>query len=240
MFVQEGIENFFEAISTRGLKKRGSSIFYLSGLEHAPCNGVFERELERDLSNEEIQDVTAKMDGLPFIWWSRCSRLEEQGFDFGGELMGIEMKIKGSFESSTIDMCQMQTDDEIKLYTDLTLEIFGMLPSVSERMAEINKCEQMVHFVAYVDGRPVGTVSLILGERIAGIWNLGMLNAYRQRGIGYQLVNEALRTAQKKGYDKVMAILMPKGMAAGLFERHGFHGVCKYPFYIYGSGIPLE
>ena len=240
MFVQEGIESFLEAVSKKGLKKKDSSIVYLSGLECVLCNGVFEQKIERELSEEEIHEVVANMDGLPFIWWSGSSKLSELGFDFAGELVGIEMKIDHLMEPSSLDIRQMKSEVEIKLYTDLTLEIFGMSPSVLDEMTEINMCDEMMHFIAYVDEELVGTVSLLFGEEVVGIWNLGTLEPYRRQGIGHQLVNEALYAAQERGYDNAMAVLMPKGLAAGLFAAHGFHEVSKYPFHVYGYGTSLE
>ncbi len=38
-----------------------------------------------------------------------------------------------------------------------------------------------------------------------------------------------------------MAILIPKGMAWGLFTKMGFKAVCEFPFYIYSvSAEELE
>ena len=51
----------------------------------------------------------------------------------------------------------------------------------------------------------------------------------------------ALVEAQKRKYNQVMAILMPKGIAWGLFTKLGFKEVCHFPFYVYGvSADELE
>jgi ribosomal protein S18 acetylase RimI-like enzyme len=68
----------------------------------------------------------------------------------------------------------------------------------------------------------------------AGIWSLSTLPEFRKNGVGSALVSAALAEAKKRKYDQVMAILMPKGMAWGLFTKLGFKEVCKFPFYVYG------
>ena len=88
--------------------------------------------------------------------------------------------------------------------------------------------------MAYLNGVPVGTATLSVSSSSAGIWNLATLPEHRKHGIGGALVHAALVEAKKRQYDQVMAILMPKGLAWGLFTKLGFQAVCEFPFYIYG------
>jgi GNAT superfamily N-acetyltransferase len=104
----------------------------------------------------------------------------------------------------------------------------------------IKKNEQ-VHFMAYLDGVPVGTSTLSVAPSSAGIWNLATLPDYRKHGIGGALVHVTLVEAKKQHHDQVMAILKPKGMAWGLFTKMGFKAAREFPFYIYGvSAEKLE
>lgn len=95
--------------------------------------------------------------------------------------------------------------------------------------------------MAYLNGLPVGTATLSVSPSSAGIWNLATIPEHRKHGIGSALVYAALVEAKKRQYDHVMAILMPKGLAWGLFTKLGFQAVCEFPFYIYGvSAEELE
>ncbi len=69
----------------------------------------------------------------------------------------------------------------------------------------------------------------------SGFWNLTTLPEYRKQGIGLSLVHAALVEAQRRKHSEVMAILMPKGMAWGLFAKLGFQEVVRFPFYVYGA-----
>jgi GNAT superfamily N-acetyltransferase len=70
---------------------------------------------------------------------------------------------------------------------------------------------------------------------------LASLSEYRKQGIGGALVHAALLESQKWNCKQAMAILMPKGMAWGLFTKLGFEEVCAFPFYVFGiSSEALE
>jgi ribosomal protein S18 acetylase RimI-like enzyme len=95
--------------------------------------------------------------------------------------------------------------------------------------------------MAYLNETLVGTATLSVSPSSAGIWNLATLPEHRKHGIGAALVHAALVEAKKRQYDQVMAILMPKGLAWGLFTKLGFKPVCEFPFYVYGvSAEELE
>jgi ribosomal protein S18 acetylase RimI-like enzyme len=96
------------------------------------------------------------------------------------------------------------------------------------------KKKEQIHFMAYLNGVPVGTATFSISPSSAGIWNLATLSEHRKHGIGGALVHEALVEAKRREHDQVMAILMPKGLAWGLFMKLGFQAVCEFPFYIYG------
>ena len=87
----------------------------------------------------------------------------------------------------------------------------------------------------------MGTATLSVSPSSAGIWELSTLPDHRKHGIGGALVHAAIEEARKRQYKQVMAILMPKGMAWGLFAKLGFKAVCEFPFYVYGvSAEELE
>lgn len=103
------------------------------------------------------------------------------------------------------------------------------------------KKEEQVHFMAYLNGVPVGTATPSVAPSSVGIWNLATLPEHWKHSIGGALVHAALVEAKKRQYGQVMTILMPKGLAWGIFTKLGFQTVCEFPFYIYGvSAKELE
>jgi GNAT superfamily N-acetyltransferase len=139
----------------------------------------------------------------------------------------------------------VQTEPTLKTFTDLAADAFAMNPTATEQWLALNdslmKKGEQVHFMAYLNGEAVGTATLSVSPSSAGIWNLATVPGHRKHGIGGALVHAALVEAKKRRYNQVMAILMPKGLAWGLFTKLGFKAVCEFPFYIYGvSAEELE
>lgn len=83
--------------------------------------------------------------------------------------------------------------------------------------------QQAYRFLAFADGQVVGQTCVFLttGELgIAGIYNVGVLPSYRNKGIGKALVIAACLFAKEKGYG--YAMLNANHMGRPLYERVGF------------------
>lgn len=220
--------------------------FYVSGMEYAPCNGIIEKDIHRSLSEEEIKqalDYFSKKK-LPFIWWSASTNLEQYGLQYGGILTGIAMDVSQNLpknpqasEQLKIKICKSEAD--LDIFTSLAADGFAASKVAQEQWVQINQAVmekgEQIHFLAFVNDKPVGTLTLSTCKLSAGIWNLTTLPEYRNQGVASQLVHAALTQAKELNYQQVMAILMPKGMAWGLFTKLGFQEVCEFPFYVYGA-----
>lgn len=205
-----------------------------------------EKDGKRVLTEEEIDRAVEHFSSknLPFMWWSSAKILETKGFQFGGVFTGIALDISQGIPSnpsasSDLKIKIVQSDSELEFFTNLAANAFALSPKATEQWLALNdsvmKKDEQVHFMAYLNGVPVGTATLSVAPSSAGIWNLATLPEYRKHGIGGALVHAALVEAKKRLHNQVMAILMPKGMAWGLFTKMGFKAVCEFPFYIYGA-----
>lgn len=221
--------------------------YYVTGMDYAPLNGILESDAGRIPSAEEINKAKGYFAGLnlPFIWWSAATILEQSGFINGGILTAIAMDISGALpqlpkRDSQLRIRVAANEADLQAFTNLAIDGFCMKPNTLEPFKAINgagmKADELVHFIAYSKDFPVGIATLSTFPKSAGVWNLMTLPDYRRHGVGGALVYEALKEAKKRHHDAVMAILMPKGMAWGLFTRLGFEEVCKFPFYVYGVG----
>jgi GNAT superfamily N-acetyltransferase len=74
------------------------------------------------------------------------------------------------------------------------------------------------HYLALVDGQPVGTASLFLGKEAAGLYNVEVIPAAQRRGIGTALTLAAFEDAP--GYR--VGVLGPSPEGYHLFKRLGF------------------
>lgn len=233
-------------------KTTSQSSVYAWGMDYVCGNGVIENDRDRIPTEEEIDQVIEYFSAknLPFMWWTSAQILETKGFQFGGILTGISLDISQSIPSelqvsSGLKIKIIQTASELKTFTNLAANAFAMNPKATEQWLALNyslmKKEEQVHFIGYLNGIPAGTITLSLSPLSAGIWNLATIPECRKQGIGAALIHAALVEAKKRQYGKVMAILMPKGLAWGISMKLGFKAVCEFPFYVYGvSAEELE
>ena len=228
------------------------NILYAWGMDYVCGNGIIEKNQSRIPTDQEI-DWTIEhfsVKKLPFMWWTSAKVLETKGFQFGGILTGIALDITKVIPSKpavspdlTIEI--IQSDADVHSFNELAASAFAMSATATKQWLGLNtavmKSGEQVHFLARLHGVPVGTATLSVSASSAGIWNLATLPEYRKHGVGAALVHAALVEARQRQYGQVMAILMPKGMAWGLFTKLGFKEVCEFPFYVYGvSAEELE
>lgn len=232
-------------LSGADFKETAQNNLYAWGMDYVCGNGVMEKDNDRIPTEEEI-DQTIKYfsaKNLPFMWWTSAKVLETKGFQFGGILTGIALDISqgippGPKTTSDLKIEIVKSESELQSFTALAANAFAMNPKATEQWLILNdsvmKKGEQVHFIAYLNNVPVGTTTLSVSSSSAGIWNLATALEYRKHGIGSALVHAALVEAKKRQYEQVMAILMPKGLAWGLFTKLGFKAVCEFPFYVYG------
>lgn len=218
----------------------------ISGTDYATLNSVVEKDFASSPSEHDIDTYVRYFQEkqLPFIWWAAAdsAALEKKGFQYCGRLKGIYLNIAKSLPAKPLalpmEIREVHSADELRAFAKICQETYGMNEKAGAQFAVINgmplKQGRLIHLLAYVDNVPVAAATLMLGAKVAGIWNLATLDSYRKRGIGSTLVHKALTLAKQQHYDDVMALIMPKGMAMHVFEQMGFEEICDFPFYIYG------
>jgi len=81
------------------------------------------------------------------------------------------------------------------------------------------------HYLASVDGEPVGTSSIFFGAGVAGIYDVSTLPAHRRKGIGAAITRSAMTIAREDGYR--MAILHSSALGNRVYQSLGFKECCR-------------
>ena len=76
------------------------------------------------------------------------------------------------------------------------------------------------HYLGWLDNVPVGTATLVLSGRVAGVWNVGTLPEYRRQGIAAALMRHILLEARSLGFQSSMLLASNEGMP--LYARLGY------------------
>lgn len=86
--------------------------------------------------------------------------------------------------------------------------------------------DQMTWFVGRIDGTPVACGLLIRTEDVAGVYTIGVAEAYRRRGFGEAMTREVLAAGRELGCQ--VGVLQSSSMGIPLYERMGFETVVRY------------
>lgn len=81
-------------------------------------------------------------------------------------------------------------------------------------------------FLAWVDGQPVGRGLLFQHRDVAGVYNIGVIDEFRRRGIGEALTWAVLRAGRDNG--AAVGVLQSSTMGYSLYKRMGFETAVEY------------
>lgn len=196
---------------------------------------------------------------LPFFWWESPLAMKlkdentqftlrlkniliENGLQIGGILTGIitcldSVRAKMQLPSE-ISIRPVESLSDLHLFCRLIFSIHGTPPHVMEQaflLAEHSmQAKEEINYLAYRNNQPIGGITLSIGKTIAGLWSFATLPDHRNLGVGSALIQTALMDAKERGYQNLMAILMPNQIGK-LWRQYHFQEICHFPFYI-GQG----
>lgn len=173
--------------------------------------------------------------GLPFACFrvspltrpvSFASLLGRYGFEKKSEQSIMVFKGKSPRNRLTPDIkVKGIAEDEIDVFDRLMFASFE-LPTewkeVFDRLMLRWLRRGVKSYLAYVDGKPVGTVTLVSKAKIGCILNVGTLKEYRRRGIGTTLTVHALLESFKERNDLHTLQTTKGGEAERLYQKMGF------------------
>jgi len=157
---------------------------------------------------------------------SFASLLEDHGYQRKEEQLVMVFKGKQVEDKLNPEVKVKEiSESEIDVYNKLLLTIFempiewkkGFDKFVLESMLIGGKC-----YLAYVEGKPVGTCALFSSIKTGGIFNVGTLKEHRRRGIGTTLTVNAVLDSIDEGNDLHTLQTAKGGPAERLYKKIGF------------------
>lgn len=76
------------------------------------------------------------------------------------------------------------------------------------------------HYLGWLGNEPVGTLTIVMSGPVPGIWNVGTLPQYRQRGVGTGMMHSALLEAVTEGHPASMLLASKEGVP--MYEHLGY------------------
>lgn len=99
----------------------------------------------------------------------------------------------------------------------------------SQQLVSEQSPERVMSLVASVHGIAAGVAVLFLDGECSGLWDVGVLESHRTRGIGTALTAHACGIARDAGYRD--CVLIASGMGFNVYRAVGFEEVCRLSYW---------
>lgn len=230
---------------------------YYTGDLYPFFNGVIHQpESSLSLTSEDIhQHLNYFQDkAAPHIWWLTSSKQQEHYHhrlvDAGYAPMGVyqgyavshaELEVN-TFPSLpkhiNVQIHEVQDAADFKRFTDLLGEIFELPQPTKERfetiMGDFGPKKTYRHIYAIIDGKIVGVMSALFRNGWCSVWNGGVIQEERGKGIGRALCRAIYQLGVEENAQGYTGILMGDAQAQGLCQKFNASKVSELYPYIFG------
>lgn len=216
----------------------------ISGIPVPFFNGIAATNIEDD---RDIDRITAmfRERQAPFRWWltpsTRPSDLEAKllarGFHHTYDANGMVAELaKVDFDAPPpreLTIQRVANARQFDAWIDVFAETFDIPPHVCaiwrDAYTVFGFDDIWVHYVGYLDEKPVTITSLLMAEDLGGIYCVGTIPEARGRGVGRALTLAAMKEAKERGATR--AVLQSSDMGYGVYRAIGFEDVCALRLY---------
>ncbi|MFC4812855.1 GNAT family N-acetyltransferase [Paenibacillus sp. GCM10023250] len=124
---------------------------------------------------------------------------------------------------------------EIAQYREVILAGFGIPEPMAELFSKVfvdgpnQDTAYVQHYLAYMNGVPVTTITTFTQGDVAGIYNIATPEAHRRRGFARATLDHVVRDVQAKG--AAWAVIHATAMGAGVYPKVGFKEEMTFKIY---------
>jgi GNAT superfamily N-acetyltransferase len=221
-------------------------------------NCVVKADLGPKEAGAAIQESAARMrlQGVPGSWHVGPSmrprdldaRLQAAGFSYGGTEAGMAVDLHELTEevpaAAGLAVERVRNRSQLSVWAGTLAQGFGEGAReanwVSTIFGRIGLGDDVPwrHYLARLDGTPVGTSSLFLGAGVAGIYFVMTVPEARRQGIGASVTLAGLREARAMGHR--VGVLSSSKAGRSVYARLGFRAYCEIGLYEYGQQVGLK
>lgn len=233
---QHSIDNYLYIAAKSGFKyDNHDNKYVISGYPSANFNFFYLAKID-DILKSAIDE------GLPFGCFPN-QELEndfakiaiDNGLILGDNVVAHKFEIDDSWHynlNNSIQISKVQSDKELLSFDEISGECFAHKKGLAyDFLQKIAIGDQMCElYIGYVDGVPVGTTMISLVNNIAGIYWLGVLPNYRNKGIATELTNYIINLAKLKNHNTLISQNFTASQS--LFKKMGFKAEGALPLYV--------
>jgi ribosomal protein S18 acetylase RimI-like enzyme len=223
----------------------GALSLYVFGSDVAEASGmVHPSERRRGIFRALVEATAAELKrrGIPKLLFF-CDHASASGIAalkaFGAQFDHAEHKM-------VLDQARMPEtfDERLRVeragaedaadFARIVAQAFGGMDDedLREQIARRTDSETYHYYLARLDETPIGALTVIFNGREAGIFGFGVLQEYRGRGYGRQILARAIAYTMAAEPEKIILEVEPENdRALGLYVSVGFRETHRYDYY---------
>lgn len=131
-------------------------------------------------------------------------------------------------QETPVEIDEVGDTDEMDAFAAVTAAAFDMPMDIARQLSppEVVSDDAMEAFLGREEGEPVACGLLVRSGDVAGVYNIGVIDDYRRRGIGEAITWAVLRAGSEAGCST--GVLQSSSMGYPVYERMGFETVVDY------------
>jgi ribosomal protein S18 acetylase RimI-like enzyme len=248
-------ENMYEIFRVNGrsplykVEETPEIIRMSHGAKEASYQGVGYANLNEENIDETIESVISyfREHHLPFMWYIGPDSTPE---NLGEALQSHGLSYGGNAPAMAINLCDLEERalpqgftvepvddlDKLRTFFDLWCESYPFPQGLGDIYYHIFTSEgfKLDHpnrfYVGYLDGEPVASSRVFLGEKVASLWWVSCHPSARGKGIGSAMTYFPLNEAMSDGYN--VGSLYATKMGAHVYPKLGFKEYHKLEVYV--------
>ncbi len=217
------------------IQETGRALWTLSATPLLVVNGVIRydaRDLDGPESERDLDSCLAVLSTYDVPW--RFNAWEHLGADLlmpklitrglirtsqaQAMWLDVQTRVPQIADDHSIVIRPAVNASDHSLWAQIHMKVFSIPTEYADVFAMIVGQSHAYSAVAFADGRPVGCLSIAIADMIAVVDNVGVLPAFRRRGVGRRLLESAHEAAAARGAKACVVVANPAGseVCAGL------------------------
>ena len=243
---------------TRNWERTGHAIFlqvpgmtlFTTPINHPQTNGVITANLEKEKVVDAISKAKDYFSSLekPWTWYTGPitrpvdigKYLVKEGLKKSHDMLGMAVgldTLNGSgrypkeFAVKKVDSPETLKDFvyvESLCFDTIKKASLNDYYTIEEAYGFSDKLPKQ-SFLGYLKGKPVASSTMVLGNGVVGVFNIGTIPKARKKGIGTLMTLIPLQEARAMGYK--VGILHSPAKGSSMAQRIGFQEFCKISAY---------
>lgn len=200
-------EEFYHAMQPA--QEKSSEVFsWCSGIPHPLFNAVM--HLSCDQVRQKVDVLINKApQNIPLAFWlhtqNRAPKLVEILKEKGFQRLVDCTLMTCSVKPLDLPKLDIRIADK-KIFNNIIADVYQFNQKVQEGFITLMENQQIENYLIYFDNKPIGTGSLFIAHRAAGIFNIAILPNYQRQGHGKSMMQFLIKRAHEINKQKLILL----------------------------------